>query len=142
MGFTTNECAWKQISVTMLGRTFVGIRGFEFKKTTEKELIYGAGDTPIDMQSGNQKFEGHLKLLKYEVDLMNDAAVAAGYGDIVDVPHEAILISVTFKKTPLAPIRQLTMSFVGFTEMGIGMDQGAKMTEVTLPYIAMQMVLA
>ena len=141
MGFSTNECAWKQISVSMLGRTFVGIRGFEFKKTTEKELIYGAGDDPIDMQSGNKKIDGHLKLLKYEVDMLNDAAFVANYNDITEVPHESILISVTFKKSLTSPKRTLTVSFVGFTEMGIGMEQAAKMTEVTLPFIAMQMVV-
>ena len=140
MGFSTNECAWKQISVTMLGRTFVGIRGFEFKKTTEKELIYGAGDEPIDMQSGNKKVEGHLKLLKFEVDMMNDAALVANYGDITEVPHEGIVISVTFKKTLTSPTRKLTVSFVGFTELPIGMEQGAKMMEVNLPFIAMNMV--
>ena len=70
MGFSTTECAWSQTSIKMLGRTIIGIRGFEFEKTIDDEYIYGAGDEPLDITSGNKSYPGSIKLLKYELDLL------------------------------------------------------------------------
>ncbi len=136
--FSTKECAFKHVTITVLGRTITGLRGFEFKKAIEKEELYGSGDEPIDIQSGNKKYDGNLKLLKYEVDLLNDAAQAAGYEDITEVPHEAIVITCQFKKTAQSASRTHAARGVSFTEMPFGMEQNAKNTEVTLPFIAMK----
>lgn len=136
--FSTEECAWAQTSVRLLGRTIQGIQGFEFKKGVEKEHLYGAGSNPIDIQSGNSKPEGSIKLLKYEVDLLNDAAQAAGYDDITEVPHTAINITCSFKKTPSSPIRTIESQGVAFTETSYAMEQNAKMMQVSLPFIAMK----
>lgn len=135
--FSTKECAWAQVSVTVLGRKVVGLRGFEFKKTVEKEHLYAAGDMPIDIQSGNKKYEGNLKLLKFEVDMLNDAAVAAGYADILDVPHSSVTITCDYKNERTGKLRTITASEVAFSELGRAMEQNAKMTEITLPFIAM-----
>lgn len=107
------------------------------KKTVEKEHLYAAGDMPIDIQSGNKKFEGNLKLLKFEVDMMNDAAVNAGYADILDVPHSSITITCDYKNERTGKLRTITASEVSFSELGRAMEQNAKMTEITLPFIAM-----
>ncbi|HML58658.1 MAG TPA: hypothetical protein PKA85_09845, partial [Ferruginibacter sp.] len=77
MAFSTKECAWAQTSIKLLGRTIIGIRGFEFQKDFEKEYVYGAGADPIDINNGNKGYPGSLTLLKFEVDQLNDAAVAA-----------------------------------------------------------------
>jgi hypothetical protein len=135
--FSTKECAWAQVSVTVLGRKVVGLRGFEFKKSVEKEHLYAAGDMPIDIQSGNKKYEGNLKLLKFEVDLLNDAAVDAGYTDILDVPHSSVTITCDYKNERTGKLRTITASEVAFSELGRAMEQNAKMTEITLPFIAM-----
>lgn len=135
--FSTKECAWSQVSVTVLSRKIVGLRGFEFKKTVEKEHLYAAGDMPIDIQTGNKKFEGSLKLLKFEVDLLNAAALAAGYADILEVPHSAIAITCEYKKGSADDTRRLTVTGVAFTELSRAMEQNAKMSEVSLPLLAM-----
>ncbi len=137
---STSECVWSQVSVEILGRKLTGLRGFEFKKTKEKEHVYGSGADPIDIQSGNNKYEGNLKVLKYELDLLNDAAQAANYSDIVEVPHTLIAIVVQYKKIDGSPIRTIKVPGLGFTEMGIAMEQGAKMTEVSLPFLAMKFI--
>lgn len=136
--FNTEECAWAQTSIRFLGRNIQGLRGFSFKKGVEKEHIYGAGADPIDINTGNRKPEGSVKLLKYELDLLNDASQEAGYDDITEVPHSAVVITCAFKKTPTSTIRTITSSGVAFTEMDIAMEQNAKMTEVTLPFLAMK----
>lgn len=136
--FNTSECAWSHTSIKCLGRTIDGLRGFSFKKGVEKEHLYAAGANPIDIQSGNIKPEGSIKLLKFEFDLLNDAAKAAGYDDILDVPHELIHITCSFKKRASDPIRVMEAQGVAFTEYDAALEQNAKFSEVTLPFLAMK----
>ena len=136
--FDTSECSWSHTSIKLLGRTLTGLRGFSFKKGIEKEHLYAAGDEPIDIQSGNKKPEGSLKILKYEYDLLQDAAQAAGYDDILDVPHTLISVTCAFKKRLSDPIRIMEAQGVGFTEWDVNLEQNAKMTEVSLPFLAIK----
>lgn len=142
MSFSTKECAWAQTTVKLLGRTITGIRGFEFRKAKEKEHLYAAGSDPIDIQEGNRTPTGSLTLLKYEVDLLNEAARAAGYADITEVPHTLISATCTFKKTPNTKMETVTALGISFSELPVGMQQNAKMTEVTLPFLAMRVLFA
>lgn len=135
--FSTEECAWAQVSMKILGRTIVGLQGFKFKRGVEKEHIYGAGANPIDIGVGNVKPEGSIDVLKYELDLMNDAAQAAGHSDITDVPHTLIMITCAFKKTPTSQMRTIEATGVAFLEYEVGMEQNAKMTKVSLPFLSM-----
>lgn len=142
MGFNTKECAWAQTKIKFLGRTIVGLRGFDFKKSVEKEHLYAAGDEPIDIQSGNKKPDGNLELLKFEVDQLNDAAQAAGFADITEVPHPAVVITCTYQKNAGDPIKTITAFGVAFTDISFAMKQNAKMTECTLPFINMKTVFS
>lgn len=138
MGFNTGECEWKKIRVTVLTRTIVGLLGFEMDKEVDQEALMAAGDEPIDIQKGNKKYEGSLDCLKYEVDGFNDAAQDAGYEDITDVPPDLIVITVVYKNKLTDPARTITATGVGFGKMNVGMKQGAKKTEVNLPFIALK----
>ena len=135
--FTTQECAWSQTSLKLLGRTTTGLLGFEFDLDLEKEHLYAAGNKPIDIQIGNEKPTGHIKVLKYELDSFNDAAQLAGYDSLLHVPHTGILITCSFKKNANSPIRIITASGIAFSKMSVGMEQNAKMTQITLPFLAM-----
>lgn len=138
MPFDSKECAWAQTKIKLLGRTITGIRGFSFKNTQEKEHLYAAGDDPIGIQSGNKKPEGSIKLLKYEWDQLQDAAQLAGYNDFLQVPHTLILITCSYKKDPSDTLRIITASGVAFSEWDNAMEQNAKMTEITMPFIALE----
>jgi hypothetical protein len=137
--FKTQDCAWSNIKLTLLGRTLTGLRGFECEKDVEKEYVYASGDEPVDIQSGNKKYPGNFKLLKYEVDLLNDAAQAAGYADITEVPHTAITSTIEYKKEAVGTIRTIALIGISFTNLKFAMEQNAKMSEVTLPYLALRM---
>lgn len=141
VNITSTECAWAHFEIKILGRTIKGLRGFGFKKEVEKEHLYGAGDDAIDIQTGNKKNSGSIKVLGFEADAMNKAARDAGFDDITDVPHEAIVITCSFKKRAIDPIKTYIASGVAFTEAGIDLEQNAKMREITLPYIAMNVIL-
>lgn len=138
MEFSTKDCAWSKITLTLLGRKIAGLRGFEFKKTVEKEHVYASGTEPVDIQEGNKAYTFSLKLLKYEVDLLNDAAQTAGFEDITEVPHELISATVEYKKNLVDPVRITSVLGMSFTELPEGMEQNAKMHEVTLPGLAMK----
>lgn len=140
MEFNTKDCAWSNINLTLLGRKITGLRGFEVKKTVEKEHVYAAGDEPVDINSGNKKYEGSLKLLKYEVDQLNDAAQLATYSDILEVPHTLITCTIDFKKNPTDKTRTIVVPGLAFTELAIALEQNTKMTEVTLPFLAMRIL--
>lgn len=141
MGFSTDECAWKHISIKVLAKKIIGLRGFSFAKETETEYLYGEGDEPIDIQTGNKGYPCSLKVLKYELDEMNDAAIAAGYADISEVPHELIVITCQYKKTLQSRARTLTAMGVKFNSLKFEAEQNAKMQETTLPALAMKLVI-
>lgn len=140
MDFSTNDCDWSRVTVNFLNRKITGLRGFEFKKTVEKEAIYASGIEPVDIRVGNKKYEGNLKVLKYEVDKMNEAARAAAFEDITDVPPELISVTVEFKKSATSKIRKVLGFGISITELSYAMEQGAKMMEVTLPFQALKIV--
>lgn len=140
MAFSTAECAWAQTKLKIFGSLVVGIRGFEFNKNVEKEYLHGAGDEPIDIQSGNKTYPLTLTLMKHEVDKINDAALAAGYADITEIPHEAILVTCSFKKRPTDKTRTVVAEAVAFNGLPVGLNQNDKFTTVQLTGMAMKTV--
>lgn len=141
VNISSSECAWAHFEVKVLTRTIKGLRGFGFKKEIEKEHLYGAGDEAIDIQTGNKKSSGSIKVLGFEADAMNKAARLAGFEDITEVPHEAIVITCSYRKRLIDPISTYIASGVAFTESGVDMEQNAKHREITLPFIAMNVRL-
>lgn len=137
INITSSECAWANFEVQILNRRIKGLRGFESKKTVEAEHLYGSGMEPIDITKGNIKYEGNIKILGFEADAMNKAAQDAGYDDITEVPHELIIITISFKRRLTDKLKSIVTSGVQFTEDALSMEQGAKNREITLPYIAM-----
>ena len=141
MGFSTNECAWHQTTVNVLGRNLKGVHKVSYKKKVDKERVYGAGQQPIDINEGNEEVDGSLDLLKYEVDMFNDAALAVGASDMLGIPHTAVTIVITYKKTITSPVRTTTITGVAFTELPADLDQAAKFTKMTVPFIAMGLLM-
>lgn len=133
----SSECAWQHAQLTILGRTITGLRGWEIKKESEKDYLYGSGGEPVDITEGNKKYSGNIKVLGFEADALNKTALAAGFNDITEVPHEAIVITIKLQRTIADPKTLITINGVSFTEDSDSMEQGAKMREITLPFIAM-----
>lgn len=136
--FSTKNYNWNNITISLLGRKVVGIRGFEFNKEIEKEGVYAQGSEPITISAGNKKYDGNIEVLKHELDLMNDAAIKAGFEDITEVPHEAISITCDFKNLPTDKTRQVVAIGVAFTKIGIGVKQNDMNVVITMPFIAMK----
>ncbi|MCC8146449.1 MAG: hypothetical protein LIO93_08450 [Bacteroidales bacterium] len=134
----TSECAWAQVEIEILGRSIKGLRAFEFSKKVEKEHIYGSGNEPLDIQSGNKSYTGSITVLGFEADTMNATARESGYEDITDIPHNEIVITAKFQKEKKDPQTFYTISGVSFTENTASMEQNAKTREIQLPFLAMK----
>src|SRR5687767_14840298 len=97
MEFNSQECAWADLSVKLFDSQVKGLRGIRYKKEVEKEPLYAAGSAPISIQHGNEKYDGSLKVLKGELDKMNEAAKKAGFRDITEVPAQMVVITINYK---------------------------------------------
>ena len=137
MHIRSSEYAWQHTTVKILGRTITGITGLEFKKEVEKEALYGAGQTAIDIQEGAEKCSGSLTLWGYELDQLEQAAQVAGYGNLLHVPHEFIVITTSMRKTLADPITTIVARGVSFTETSDALNQGDKKRECSLPFICL-----
>ncbi len=131
--FNSSEYSWSDIKVTMLGRTVGGLRGVKYKKTQEKEVIYGAGSEPRAIQRGNRTYEGEITLLQSELEALNGAA---GKGkDVTDLRNLNIVI--VYSPEQGAPLVTDIIKNVEFTEFEKGMAQNDKFAEIALPFIAL-----
>ena len=137
MNIRSSEFAWHNADLKLLGRSVTGLRGWELNKEVEKEQLYGAGQHAIDITEGNVKCSGSLTVLGYELDAMNSAAQAAGYDDILAMPHEGVVLTVTYRKTTADPITKQVARGVAFTNMPQSMQQGAKNREIQLSFVCM-----
>jgi hypothetical protein len=130
------EAEWVDFSITIGGSKPVKILGVRYKAKKEKEPIYGEGDEPLDIQSGNRSYEGQIKLRKGAVDDLNTAAQAAGADDILDVTFDVIC---HYKPRGSRPPQTDILESVDVTEFEMGWDQGAKSMEVTLPIVFLKL---
>ena len=139
MAFDSKEKEFADISVSTLGAQLSGLRGLTYKKSQEKEIIYAAGNKPKAIQSGNIKYEGTLTILKSDFDLLNLAARAAGYEDIIAVPPSLIHITCVYQPQEGGVLQTDTLVSCAFTEFEEGMKQGDKFKEIALSFIFLRL---
>lgn len=138
MRFNSAEYSWADIKVVLLGKPIGGLRGVKYKKTQEKEVIYGAGDVPRAIQRGNKAYEGEITILQSELEALNRAA---GKGkDLTDL--RGVNIIVAYAPEQGLPLVTDVIQNVEFTEFEKGMAQGDKFSEHALPFIALGLEVA
>lgn len=133
----SQELEWKHATLSLLGVVINGLRGFKYKTSTDKEHLFASGDHAVGIQSGNVKVDGSIKFLKSEIDRLNDAAQAAGYDDITQVPYQLIVGTFVYKTGINRPQRTDIINGMSFTDLEKAMEQGAKMMEVDVPFLAL-----
>lgn len=137
MHIKSSEYAWHHTEVKIANRIIVGITAWELDKEVEKEELYGAGQHPIDIQAGNIKCSGSITLLGFEADRLEQAAQAAGYDSILDVPHELLSVTVTARKLAKDPITKWVARGVSFTKTTNALKQNERKRECAMPFICM-----
>jgi hypothetical protein len=138
----SREFSFADIKINILGADLSGLRGITYKKSQEKELVYGTGSEPKAVQRGNKKYEGALTVLKSDFDLMHIAALAAGYTDLMDVPAKDITATIVYQKDDGSAIQTDVLYNLEFTEAEDGQKQNDKFKEVNLPFIFLRLVKA
>ena len=126
------ETEWADMKVAIDGKTITGIRNIMYKKSPDDEPLHCAGRDPVSIQSGNNTYEGSVKLLKNELDALQTAARALGYDDINDVPN--IVITAAYLPKAGRLLKTDTLTGCKFGEITYSMEQGAKYMEIEIPF--------
>ena len=137
LSFRSSETPWKGGEVKLFGRTITGITGWELTKEVEKEPLYGAGNKPLDIMTGNEKCSGSVTVFGYELDRMQKAAAAAGFTDLLEVPHEATEMTVTLRKTLAERPTVIKARGLAFTKIPHKMGQNDTNREYQLDFVCM-----
>lgn len=125
--FDSREYSWADTTVVVGGRTLTGARAIRYKKSQEKEAIYGKSDEPVSIQRGNKSYDGTLTVLQSEYNALKDA----GKGSVLDLNVNIIVSYGNAGET----IRTDKLLGVEFTEEENSIAQGDKMQEISLPFI-------
>lgn len=137
--FDTKECEWSDLDIFLNGTKITKVRALKYKKTREQEHLFAAGADPISIQKGNKTYTGELRVLKGALDDMNRASKAAGGEDITDVTWT---IGASYKEKGNRLVQFDTLQGVEFGEFEKGMEQNAKFSEITLPFLYLKLLSA
>lgn len=131
--FNSTEYAWKDITVTAMGRTFERIMEVEYDVEEEKKYIMGRGKKVRGIQGGNEKPSGSLSLGQSEIEAMiREAQKTNPNAKLTDISFD---VQVHYLKgTDLVKDRLIGCEF---TKQPKSMKQGDSDMVVKLPIMMM-----
>ena len=134
--FDNREYQWSDVRALIGGRLITRLRSVRYKRSKEKELLYGTGDEPVSIQSGNVAYEGEVGLLRSEYETL----AQSGGGSVLDLQVDIVVSYGNHAKGDV----MVTDKLLGcqFTEEENAMSQGDKNEEITLPFIFLRKVKA
>ena len=118
--FNSREYQWSDVNALIGGHLVTRLRSVRYKRSKEKELLYGAGAEPVSIQSGNVAYEGEVGMLRSEYETL----AQSGGGSVLDLQLDIVV------------------SYGNPAEEENSMNQGDKNEEVTLPFIFLRKVKA
>lgn len=133
INFASNEYAWVDVNVVMLGRPVVGIRGIEYKVKQQKEALFAMGRRARGIQKGKKEYEGTITLLQSELIALDRVAQEAGYDDITDIDFD-VIVSYLPKNLVVTTDKIVGVSI---TEIPRALKEGDLQMEIALPFIAL-----
>ncbi len=129
----TKEYAWSDVKINLLGRTVIGVQGVSYKTSVEKEPLFGRGNKPLRLQSGNYTFEGEIMLLQSELEALRTAVKTINpLYKITDISFD-LVVSYGDGLTAVTDI----VLGCEITEYEKGMEQNDKFMKITLPFMAL-----
>lgn len=132
--FNTDEYAWKDIEVVLLGRVINRLLEVKYKTSQEQKEFYGRGNEPLGINSGNKKYAGSVKIGQSELKAMSDNAKKIDPDfDPTDFPY--VDINVAYASGAL--IERDVIKGVKFTEFEKALKQGDTEMEIDIPFIAL-----
>lgn len=129
--FDTREYEWSDVTVILAGRMIVGFRGVAYTSSQEKEMLYGKGNKPMSMQTGNKSYSGTVTLTQSELEALEKAAG----GDALDASFNMIVSYGNPSRGDA--IKTDLIKGASITEIPKEMQQNSKFMECALPFIAL-----
>lgn len=136
MQFNSNEYAWVDVRVALLGRVVGGLRGIEYKVKHQKEVLFATGSKGRAIQKGKKEYEGTITLLQSELIALDRAAREKGYEDVTDIDFD-VVVSYLPDSGVVTTDKVVNVSI---TEIPRGIKEGDTQMEVALPFIALDVV--
>lgn len=134
MAFDSREYEYADITLLVGGRDTIGLRAIKYKEKIEREPLYGKGRLPHSIQSGNIAYEGEVVMLQSDYLALRES----GNGSVLNIAAD-IVCNYGNPSTGDTPITDRNEG-VRFGEAEMGMKQGDKFMEVTLPYMFLRLV--
>lgn len=134
--FNSEEYAWVDIKVMLLGREVTGLRGMEYKVKRQKEALFATGKKARGIQKGKKEYDGTLTILQSEIIALDRAAQEKGYEDITDIDFD-IIVSYLPESGVITTDK---VTGASITEIPRGMKEGDLQMELALPFIALDVV--
>lgn len=134
--FNSEEYAWVDIKVMLLGREVTGLRGMEYKVKRQKEALFATGKKARGIQKGKKEYEGTITILQSELIALDRAAQEKGYEDITDIDFD-IIVSYLPDNNVITTDKVVNASI---TEIPRSMKEGDTQMEIALPFIALDVV--
>ena len=129
----TAEYAWKDISVTHLGRELGRLLDIEYTTDVEKKPIYGRGNKALGVQTGNEKASGSYSVGQSELESMirkaQEISPGAKITDLVFDINVCYLLGADLVRDRIRSIN--------ITQFTKGMKQGDVEMIIKLPFVAL-----
>lgn len=129
-GVRIKENEWNDQTAYIEGVEVGKIAGIRYGVEVELEHLYGAGDSPHSIQSGNRKPMGMLKVYQSTLDAITAAAIAAGGRDACDIEFS---VQVTYRGG--TGLKRVNIPGIRISKYEYGWDQGAKNMVIELPFL-------
>lgn len=134
MAFNSREYEHADITVLIGGRDTTGLRAIKYKEKAEREAMFAKGRFAHSIQTGNIAYEGEVVMLQSDYLALR----TSGNGSVLNLNLDII---VSFGN-PQSGDTMVTDRLEGcrFGESEMGMKQGEKFMEVTLPFMFLKLV--
>jgi len=128
--FSSKQYSWSDITVALGGRILEGITEVEYTAKKDKDFLYGRGNKPHRIVSGNYSYEGKITIWQSELEAMRKDAPDR---DILKLSFD-VVVTYTPKDDDGKIVTDI-LKGVEFTEEKKGSQQGDKNMLIELPVI-------
>ena len=115
------------------------LKGFVYKAAQDKEPVYGRGNKGVTMKRGTKSYEGEVVVLESNFDILTKIAQRKGVDkDILDLRNLTI---VGTQMPDEGLIKIITIKHAEFDSWEIGKSNDDGLSEITLPFKALDIII-
>ena len=119
---------WAQIRIRYLTQIVTLVKAIEYKRSTDMDNEYGAGNSPMAQGEGNITFEGSIEIFLDEIQTLIDVSPLKCLESIPSFDITVSYGTVLKNKTDI-------LAFCRFKETPGGMAQGDKSKSYSIPLL-------